>query len=139
MKKEIGVYIIRNNANGKVYVGSSTNLEQRKNSHFISLKGGYHTSKLLQWDYNIYGKWYFDFIVVESINPRQKRELLMIEQYYIEKFDSIDNGYNTVPATAIRGWKPSEQPRTLPYKNLLGTDRTSFEVKLKKFLDRFTT
>ena len=38
LKNRAGVYQIRNLVNGKIYVGSSINLKQRKTSHFSKLR-----------------------------------------------------------------------------------------------------
>ena len=47
-----GTYIISNKANGKIYVGSSCDLEKRKNEHFRTLRKGVHKNRYMQASYN---------------------------------------------------------------------------------------
>lgn len=60
-----GIYIIRNLANDKVYIGKSKNIKQRKNTHFSALKLNKHNNQHLQNSYNKYGKNNFEFDVLE--------------------------------------------------------------------------
>lgn len=50
------VYIIRNEENNKVYVGSTNNLYNRLREHKKDLRKGKHHSKKLQEDYNLLGE-----------------------------------------------------------------------------------
>ena len=47
-----GIYLISNSKNGKVYVGSSKNIEKRKKQHFKDLENNTHHSVKLQRSYN---------------------------------------------------------------------------------------
>ena len=47
-----GVYAIKNNANNKIYIGSTHNLQQRIEKHIHDLKNNKHGNKDLQKDYN---------------------------------------------------------------------------------------
>ena len=61
-KKPAGVFQIKNTANGKVYLGSSLNLEGSLNKHKFTLTHGSHINKPLQRDWDAYGpdKFLFD-------------------------------------------------------------------------------
>lgn len=85
-----GIYRIRNNMNGKCYIGSSVNLEMRKAEHFRYLRGSYHANRKLQAAYNKYGEDAFVFDVIEACD---KRSLLTREQYYLDRLN-FDSNYN---------------------------------------------
>jgi group I intron endonuclease len=63
----MGVFQIRNIVNGKVYVGSSVNLDKIWNRHKFQLEMGGHKSKKLQSDWNEMGCNSFIFEVLEEI------------------------------------------------------------------------
>ena len=47
-----GVYLLKNKQTGRVYIGSSGNIENRVKTHFRDLKFNRHCNKELQNDYN---------------------------------------------------------------------------------------
>lgn len=81
----IGIYKITNKNNGKVYIGQSNNIERRISEHK-------RVRSLTIDDYiNVLGADNFIYEVIEEC----PQELLdQKEQEYIEKYDSIKNGYN---------------------------------------------
>lgn len=87
-----GIYIIKNICNNKVYVGRSTNIENRYNMHLSVLRRG-KGYKELQKDYNTFGEKSFYYEVLEVIEDVDK--LKEREDFYIDKYDAIYNGYNT--------------------------------------------
>lgn len=87
-----GIYIIRCLVNGKVYVGQSVNFKGRKNSHLCDLRTNRGIQKL-QDDWNTYGEESFEFVLLEQIDDKNKRNER--EKFYIQKFSSITDGYNT--------------------------------------------
>lgn len=106
-----GVYAIRNINNGKVYVGSSTNIRRRLYSHLWSLDKGVHRSKHLQNAYQKYGIVGFSFVVLDMWSDFPLAE---VEQFYIDKYQSFskENGYNTQPrAYSNRGNRLSEETK----------------------------
>lgn len=92
--KNSGVYMIINNINLKVYIGSSMELNKRKIRHFSQLKNNIHHNKYLQNSYNKYGKENFSFIILE--NNINKEELFKKESEWIFQKDSLNplKGYN---------------------------------------------
>ncbi len=93
MIKRMGVYQIINLANGKKYVGASTNLQSRKRQHFSSLKLNKHKNPNLQLEYNQYGKGVFLFSIIEIvydesilIDEEQKWLDELQPEYNINKF-----------------------------------------------------
>lgn len=87
----IGIYKIQNKTNNKVYIGKSKNIMQRWATHEQSLKNGSHHSLELQEDYNKSGFSNFDFSALELCNKDQLNEK---EKFYVDKYDSVKNGYN---------------------------------------------
>lgn len=86
------VYRIVNFRNGKVYVGKTLNVKQRKSDHFKLLRKNKHHSWLLQKAYNKYGEKSFYLEILEKNvfeNDIDSREI-----YWIAYFNSYHNGYN---------------------------------------------
>lgn len=87
-----GVYKIENKVNGKVYIGCSNNIERRWREHKLygtSCYGTYHC--VLYDSINKYGIENFSFNILEECN---QEELFEKERYYIDYYDSYNNGYN---------------------------------------------
>lgn len=86
-----GIYRLVNIINGKIYIGSSKKLDNRKYSHFQELRIGKHGNKKLQHAYNKYGESAFKFFVVELCNLE---DLIEREQFWIDYLDVTKKGYN---------------------------------------------
>jgi group I intron endonuclease len=95
MKYQSGIYGIRNLVNDKVYIGSATNFNIRKSSHFSDLKSGKHFSKHLQSSFNKYGKENFVFEIL-CYAEKDRNYLLYLEDKFIFYFDATNSerGYN---------------------------------------------
>lgn len=82
------IYIITNKVNSKVYIGQTRkSLSERMRHHFSK----YETCVKLKKAIELYGKENFLFNVLELV-PYQ--DLNRRESYYIDKYNSIENGYN---------------------------------------------
>ncbi len=106
-----GVYLIKNLLNGKVYVGSSVDLQQRWRSHRGELREGTHWNKHLQSAWNKYGEESFAFIVVVRCSPWLCMDW---EQLYIDELNAVDSryGYNiNRMSNSSLGFKHSEEQR----------------------------
>lgn len=87
-----GIYKISNKDNGKVYIGKSKDIMQRWSAHERALQANNHHSPKLQMDFNNYGGIEaFEFSIIEICAASELNDK---EKYYINKFDSINNGYN---------------------------------------------
>lgn len=88
-----GIYLIRNIANGMVYIGQTINLRLRRSTHVASLKYGYHCNYRLQNDYDKSGKGVFEFVMLEQVSEEM---LDNREAYWIGYYRSTDSrfGYN---------------------------------------------
>ncbi len=97
-----GVYSIKNKATGLYYVGSSKNIEVRTQSHKSMLRNGEHHSYKLQQAYDEGSEDIFEWSIVEEC---QEKDLLLIEQYWINKLQSFTNGYNILEDTMYESVK----------------------------------
>lgn len=92
MENKSGIYQIQNLVNGKVYIGSTTNFVARKYQHLRALRANNLKNKKLQNAFNKYGEQNFEFSVIEYIE--NINNLIKYEQYYIDTYDCVKNGYN---------------------------------------------
>lgn len=90
---ESGIYKITNKITGKCYVGSTKDFNKRWKRHFKDLREGKHHSIKLQRSYNKYGEDVFVCEVVEEV-PYTKDVILEREQFWINKLDAYEHGYN---------------------------------------------
>jgi len=74
-----GIYLIRNNINGHVYIGQSVNMEQRWKQHLYACKSGKHSLlyKAMRKD----GIENFSFRPLEATDDLDERERYWIETY----------------------------------------------------------
>ena len=88
-----GIYMIRNKANGKMYIGQAVDIEDRWKRHTRVLKSDYHINKHLQRAWNKYGEESFEFNILLECEENQ---LNTYEQYYIFELMTYDDkvGYN---------------------------------------------
>ena len=83
-----GVYQIKNNLNGKFYIGSSTHLYRRFSDHVRELQRGTHSNPKLQNSWLKFGADAFEFGILEFCNPDKIFEL---EQKYIDRLNPFYN------------------------------------------------
>jgi len=63
----LGVFAVRCAASGRVWVGSSRNLDATRNSVWFSLRHGSHRDKPLQDEWNELGEPAFEYEVLEKL------------------------------------------------------------------------
>ena len=92
-----GIYQILNLVNGKIYVGSSNNLYNRRKSHLSRLRNNQHDNKHLQFAWNKYGESNFKFEILQII--KNCKSLVGCEQFWINSTCCTDRkyGYNIAP------------------------------------------
>ena len=97
-EKICGVYMITSKTTGKIYIGSSININTRWNQHINKLNKNLHGNIHLQNAWNKYGQEDFIFEIIEKCNENELRDR---EQYYIDKTKCTDHtiGYNIMPKT----------------------------------------
>ena len=113
-----GVYIIRFSGN-KVYIGSSVDLVRRIGEHKNRLKSGKSKLIKLQRAFNKYGE---DSMTIEILEKCPIDLIREREKYYIDFYDSVNNGYNVSSDTrhCMLGRKHSEHTKKLMSIKALG-------------------
>lgn len=120
----LGVFVIRNAVNNKIFLASGHNLDGIMNRHKFELQHGSHQSKDLQADWNELGSSNFAFEIVEQRQPPTegpfdaKQELQLMEDLWLAELRPFgERGYNQPKlsrAEKLRriasrgvGWQPS--------------------------------
>lgn len=97
----MGVYQIKNLKNGKIFIGSHTNIPGKINSNRFQLTHGSHLNKELLRDWQQYGADAFTFDTLELIDPAKvprenwREAVAALEEKWLDKLRPYDeNGYN---------------------------------------------
>ena len=95
---QAGVYTITNAHDGKIYVGSSSNIVARWAKHRNALKLKKHHCRHLQYAWSRDGQEAFEFEIVELVDDPLFIEAR--EQFWMWRLDVANSarGYNTAPA-----------------------------------------
>jgi group I intron endonuclease len=94
-----GIYKITNVVNGRFYIGSSADIDNRwEVEHRYKLRKGIHENPKLQNAWNFYGEEKFIVEQIESVEPKSEL-LLEREQHYLNTFRPYERtiGYNICP------------------------------------------
>ena len=113
------LYMINNKKNGKKYFGITVNYKHRFNQHKNMLKRGISKSKLMQEEYNKYGKDSFEMVLVGEyvIKNAEYLEVSLIKRF---KTTEKEHGYNTETG-GLTGYKLGEaQKRRIGEANRKG-------------------
>lgn len=92
----MGVYLIRNSQNDKVYIGRATDLQARFNRHRAELQFGNHRKRELQEIWNSFGESAFEFEVLDVLEHKEDilanpdKELQIITEMWIQKLKKKD-------------------------------------------------
>ena len=90
-----GIYKIENVISGKCYVGSAINIMARWGQHTTTLRCQRHVNIKLQQSWNKHGEGNFILTVLEFV--QDNAELIGREQYWIDKLNVVEDGYNLSP------------------------------------------
>ena len=104
----IGIYKYTNKLNGHVYIGQSTNIENRYKQHLYDSKQKFDRGTGVDKAIHKYGIENFTFEIIEEC---QAEELNEKERYWIQYYDSYNKGYNKTPGgDSLKG---EEHPRAI--------------------------
>ncbi|MEK3917625.1 DUF2087 domain-containing protein [Paenibacillus sp. FSL H7-0331] len=100
-KRPMGIYQIRNTVNGKIFIGSSRNLDGRWNRHQFELGMGMERNKAFESEWKELGDKQFAFETLELLEERMEgyqdidQELETMLAKWIEKLQPFgERGYN---------------------------------------------
>ena len=93
--KIIGVYGIFNTKSNKWYVGSSVNIARRKATHLRDLRKRVHNGVKLLRAWEKYEEEVWTWHILEVVED--KKLLIDREQYWVDKLNSFNDGYNSLP------------------------------------------
>jgi len=134
MRKQPGIYQIRNIGNEKIYIGSAVDLSSRFSAHLHMLRKGKHYNVHLQRSFKKYGESSFFF---EPLLSCDRKDLIFFEQLVIDAFVGRYGWhilYNLSPtAGSSLGRKCSEETKAkISAKNKgknIGRKHTTEELK----------
>lgn len=103
---KMGVFQIKNNINGKIFIGKAMNLDGILNSQRFQLIHGGHSNKELSKDWKEFGQDNFSFEILDQLKPVEEAgncsdyidDLAALEQIWLEKLQPfVEKGYNKRP------------------------------------------
>jgi hypothetical protein len=103
-KTKMGVFAIKNLANGKIFIKKTTNLKTA-NGLFFQLDHNSHLNKQLQQEWNQYGRDQFIIEILEELDPEKVKysvheTLTKMEEKWIEQLSPYgEKGYHSSPKT----------------------------------------
>lgn len=146
--KLAGIYIIKNNVNGKCYIGQSVKLRSRLKDHMRNAKNGKLDLPIYR-AINKYGFHNFTVDILESFIPDpnvSNLELIQIldklEIEYVEKYNAYTEGYNCTKGGdfGVLGLKMTEEQKKKVSENtkkLVANGTFGKRVHLYNFIDRY--
>ena len=100
-KLPMGVYQVRNKVNGRIFIGSASNVSGKLNSIRFQLGVGSYRCAGLQKEWLEFGEDGFEFEILELLDQDKiesyllKDELKKLEKKWLEKLEPYgDKGYN---------------------------------------------
>jgi hypothetical protein len=103
-RRPMGVFQVRNLANGKVFVGSSPDLPAMLNRQRAQLRMGMHPNRGLQTDWTTHGPDAFAFEILDTLAHADRpdadpvTDLRVLEAMWLEKLAPYgERGYNAAP------------------------------------------
>lgn len=104
MKKITGVYQIKNNVNGKVFIDSCVDVNSMFNRWKFEFATGLDRIPELTSDWKKYGEGNFSFEILEELKIKEgeyqdiKHELKQLQEKWLDKINPYDEkGYNKRP------------------------------------------
>lgn len=123
-----GVYSIINKKNEKMYIGSSYNIYKRVQKHLSDMEKNKHINHHLMSSFKIYG---IENFKVSILCECDKLDLLIFEDYYINKYQSYinKNGYNqTTTSYSPLGYCHTQESKEVMRMKKLGRKLTQDHV-----------
>jgi group I intron endonuclease len=117
IEKKSGIYSIVCDKTWRSYVGSSVNLQIRRDDHFQQLRANKHENSDLQHDFNMYGENCFVYQIIEEI---EENKILEREDFWIKQ---TPNCYNKTKIISSKiELTEKEQERFWKWVDIKGKD-----------------
>lgn len=129
------VYMIRHNATGRMYIGSSVDVEKRIQNHFVMLRAGKHHVEDMQQDFDKYGDDFTVSVLGEVGNSNLRLEIEMMDKYQSTIRGVGYNYKDPHVTTAIRN-KNRERSSKQMLRNLINTLDDSQALYAYTFLSK---
>ena len=100
-KFKMGVFQIRNTVNGKIYVGSSLNLDAIWNRNKMELNFGNHRNLILQSEWKQFGERNFTYEILAEVVQKDEdkidynKEIKTLEAMFIAELEPVYNRNNS--------------------------------------------
>ena len=100
-KFKMGVFQIRNTVNGKIYVGSSLNLDAIWNRNKMELNFGNHRNSILQSEWKQFGERNFTYEILAEVVQKDEdkidynKEVKTLEAMFIAELEPVYNRNNS--------------------------------------------
>lgn len=108
----IGIYLLGFTGTHKVYIGQSRNsIEKRFTTHIRELRNRTHSKKMNE-AYELYGLPELEIMEVAEVH-----QLDLLENYHIQLWDSVANGFNTLDESRNRSDCSGESHGNSKYSN----------------------
>ena len=128
--RPLGVFLIRNTTNDKIFLAGGVDLNGLMNRHKYQLSNGSHVNRQLQADWNELGSGKFEFEILEQLEPVRdstfdsKKELDFMQRMWLERLSPFgDRGYNQPKLSR------AEKLRRIRAKSIDYTDVTDLQSK----------
>lgn len=133
------IYFIKCKSNDKMYIGSCFNYERRIKEHTNELMRSTHKNKLLQADFNYYGKSNIEFGIIEECEESNaiEKENQYMDYYksYIMEYGT-DFGYNLVRSVRVENNAlKKEKKNTDNYKKAMKGNGNAKKLSIEECQD----
>ena len=127
-----GIYKITQVSTGKMYVGSSVDIEKRIKAHFSMLKRGSHFNSKIQQAYDSTDETDFVWEVLEGCRIE---DMIEKENFWISSFNATEQGFNIARLSANTGGVLSkEKKKKLAKANKDAQYISQFVEDMRKFV-----
>jgi group I intron endonuclease len=125
MKNVVGIYAIKNSANGCVYIGSSVNVGTRWSSHRTALARGTHENRRLQRAWMDHGGDAFEFVLIEecAVEEIEAREL-----HWLNEFRSLPGSVYNRSGDPDRGRSRRQPPKPKEPRKSISLELSLYEA-----------
>lgn len=133
----IGIYIITNEINHKVYIGQvgkgKNTINKRLNQHYNYLKNNKHSNDHLQYSWNKYGEENFTFDILEECKIEK---LDNKEEYWISYYKSNKPNYGYNKDTGGSKGIPNQQARQKMSEKKKGNTNAKDSIRDKSYREK---